>query len=250
MKGVKRFINLADIHYPKTIGLRSVFNFIEDFMPDYLILSGDIWELDMVSNWGKANFANEGYKNISEKFNTEARQVRELLQDLSVRVTPMCKRIFIYGNHEDRLARFCIEHPQLTLNMRIHEILQLKDSGWGVVPLGGFYKLGKLYFMHGEKYRSEMFTKKAAMDAHRSIRIGHHHTEQSYVAKSPLDSDDIICCKGVPCLCDLNPEWYPSSTNSWCNGFNYGYILPNGNFTDYIVQIHDGKFVAEGKLYA
>jgi hypothetical protein len=118
------------------------------------------------------------------------------------------------------------------------------------VPQGSGHTLGKLYFMHGDTLGSAEHVAKQAWNFYnRNVRFGHVHTYQVHSPKRAMDADIMHTAVAVPCLCRRDAIFMEGRPNAWMQGFNYGYIQPNGHFSDYTPIITDGKFVAEGKLY-
>ena len=150
--------------------------------------------------------------------------------------------------HEAWLDDLVEDQPGLTGAVGLERMLDLKD--WTVVPQGDYFELGKLTFLHGDQIKGgEHVAKVGVIAAERNIRFGHWHTYQVYTKASFCDTTIGRTGVAVPCLCRKNPAYGESAPNKWVQGFNYGYVFDNGNFTDYVPIIAGGQFVAEGKIY-
>lgn len=59
------------------------------------------------------------------------------------------EKIYISGNHEDRLARYLMDKaPELFETVKVEKLLGLKDRGWRYVPYKQHAKIGKLHLTH------------------------------------------------------------------------------------------------------
>ena len=131
----------------------------------------------------------------------------------------------------------------------IRKLLSL-DSTWQVIPQGKGFNLGKLTFIHGDQISGGEHCAKAAVTTwERNVRFGHHHTYQVYTKTSALDIKLGRTGVAVPCLCTKDPKYGEGKANRWQQGFNFGYLLEDGTFRDYVALIIDGKAVVEGKVY-
>lgn len=232
------------LHDPKA--LAAVLAFIRDFTPDVVILGGDILDCGAIShhNHGKPGRV-EGLRLLSDaQFCKE-----ELIQPIQDVLGEKGEGVFIVGNHEDWIEQLVEEEPGLEGILSLRPLLSL-DQRWKVVERGGHFNLGKLTFIHGDQLTSAEFcAKNAVITYERSIRFGHFHTHQVYTKSTPIDQNVGRTGVAVPCLCRKDPSYGNGKPNKWVQGFNYGYLLPSGNFNDYTPIIVDGKFVAEGKVY-
>jgi hypothetical protein len=129
----------------------------------------------------------------------------------------------------------------------VRNLLELK--GFNVIPQGGHTNLGKLTFIHGDQLSGEFPAKSAVIAYERNIRFGHFHSYSSYSKNTPMDDEYPKTGISVPCLSKKNPSYGKGKPNRWSQGFLYGYLLPDGNFHDYVVTIIRGKAVIEGKIY-
>jgi len=158
------------------------------------------------------------------------------------------KLTYIEGNHEDWLNQLVDENPGLRGALDLRTLLKLDK--WNVIRQGGLYTIGKLAFMHGDQIRGGEHVAKAAVTQYeRSVRFGHFHTYQSYTKTSAIDIKQGRTGISVPCLCTKSPGYGKSQANRWMQGFLYGYVFPDGYFTDYVVTITHNRAVINGKVY-
>lgn len=247
---IKKFIALGDIHKTEKY-LKLILPFIKDFKPDHFLLCGDTADFKEISDYDRHERKVDGFALTNKKVEKEIKWLNKLL-DMFDKMLPDIIKDYMMGNHEARYDKFS-RYEQSQLNeddQKLKNRLRLKERGWRHTELGGFVKLGKLYFMHGERFNGENHAKSAATKLRRNVRIFHHHTNQGFSLTSPLQSKDTYEVKSVGCLCDTDPAYLRGLTNRWIHSFLVGYIFPNGDHQDFIVNIVNGKFIApNGKVY-
>jgi predicted phosphodiesterase len=247
---MKRYVWCGDIHGERPYW-EMMLPFIKDFKPDVFGIAGDLFDFSVISEFEHHRRGFMGTKAMSGVVEEEVAEGNNKLDEIDT-ILPNAKKVFIKGNHDKRYDEYahyqaCQFKPQDRL---IENRLNLAERGWTFVDELRAFKLGKCYFMHGEKMGTDNFAKQAAVKLRKNVRLWHHHTNQSYMSTSPLDSNDCCEVKAVGCLCDKDPFYMRGTTNRWVHSFLVGYVFPNGNFQDFIVNIIDGKFVApNGKLY-
>lgn len=248
--GIKRYVWCGDIHNESNLW-NKLLPFIKDFKPDYFGIAGDLFDFSAISEFEAHRRGFKGTNAVSKEVEEEIKEGNKKLDQID-RILPNATKIFIMGNHDARYEEYahyqsCQFKPQ---DRFIENRLRLSDRGWKFVERLRAYKIGKCYFMHGEKMGTDSFAKQAAIKLRKNVRLWHHHTNQSYMTTSPLDSNDCCEVKAIGCLCDKDPFYMRGSTNRWVHSFLVGYVYPNGNFQDFIVNIIDGKYMApNGKIY-
>lgn len=251
-----KFAFLCDLHYgyERRSGhkvplhdikaFNAVLSFLKEFKPDHLILGGDILDCSAVShhNHGKPG-RTEGMRLFQD-----AQECREKI------ITPLRKLnaknlYYIMGNHEDWVNDLVDDMPALGGLVEVERLLELDD--FTVIPQGGHVSVGKLTFVHGDQIKGgEHVAKSAVISYERSVRFGHHHTYQVYTKTSALDIKLGRTGVAVPCLCTKAPKYGEGNPNRWQQGFNWGYILNDGTYRDYVSIIIDGRLVVDGKVYS
>lgn len=252
---MKKYVALYDLHFgyerrnrhrimlhdEKALGVALAF--IRDFKPDTIIFGGDMLDCGAIShhNHGKPGRV-EGLRVLADA-NEMRKTVLEPLEKTKAQL------VYIEGNHEKWLDDLMEEEPGLEGILDLTHLLHFGER-WTFIRQGGYFNLGKLTFIHGDQIRGGEYSAKAAVLAYqRNVRYGHYHTLQSYTATSAVDIKVGRVGQSVPCLCRKDPTYLQGSPTRWVQGFNYGYILPNGNFNDYTPIIVDGKAIIEGTLY-
>ena len=245
-----RYIAMGDMQGEAGV-LGDSLEFIRDFKPEAFIVGGDFLDFDAICSFNRHKRVSKGLNSVLRETRDEIMVGRKMLDDIRAAVGPKCEIVFMVGNHEERLESFFDEYPQLfTEYTTLEGALELKKRGIKLIEQGGFYRLGKLYFMHGEKYGSDLFTKNAALKCRKNVRLFHHHTNQSYMITSELDGNDKIEVKSCGCMCGMAPSYLKGQQNRWINSFFAGYVLPSGDYQDFTISMFNGKFIGlDGKVY-
>lgn len=254
----QKFCFLPDIHYGFETGvdrrrtpihstrcLDLVGSFLGDFKPDVLIFGGDSLDLGAIS-----------HHNRTRKRSIEALRIQEDAREFARKVllpfeaaADATDRRFLIGNHERFLQDVVEDYPGLEGVLSVESLLPLYS--YDVIPLGGFTRLGKLFFCHGDQLKGGQNHAKATVTTYnRSLRYGHFHTFQAATRTDPLDVTDFHTAISVPALCDRGPGYGRGAANAWINGFCWGHVHPDGSFSDHITILPQrGKVTINGKKY-
>lgn len=204
-------------HSPVLYGL--VVPFVLDLKPDVIALNGDIVDMYSVSDFDKDPL-------------TQARLEDEiaLAEELMGRLSNIPGKVWLGGNHEDRLRRYIWRHAQAFAGLSelsFQRLFRLADYGFGWVDYGEFTMLGKLLVTHGDLVRVHSgMTARAHFDKHgTNILTGHTHRLGAYY-RTRRGRPYVAYENG--CLCSLTPEYvkYPD----WQNGFSIVHFEEGGSF--------------------
>lgn len=255
---MRRFAALYDIHRGHEVrgGRRSalhdprawdaVLQFLQDFKPDDLIFGGDTLDCGVISHHTrKKPRQTEGARLLAD--------AEDCRKEVIIPAVNCCASgatlTYIVGNHEDWLEDLLDEAPELEGLVALPALLGLE--AFKVLPQGGMTRLGKLWFAHGDQIKGGGENKAKAAEAHfdRNIRIGHYHTYQTYTRTSAVDNQLGKTGVVVPCLAVKDMAYNEGAPNRWAQGFLWGYVFPDGSFSDYVSIITKGRFHANGKTY-
>lgn len=160
------------------------------------------------------------------------------------------RKVYVCGNHEDRLARFLARKaPALYRSLRLPELLKLQERGWEWVPYKQSLKLGKLHVTHD--------TGSAGMNAHRASAkafmgnavIGHTH-RMAYEVVGRFDEHPYLAAM-LGWLGDAKAAaryLHEAKSAEWVHGFGVFYMEPSGAVHVQPVPIIDGRCVVQGRL--
>lgn len=244
---MKTGIFLSDMHIPENINLDSIFEYMKDLQPDYVILGGDIIDATGLhqSESMRADQINmDWYKRDTSILKTVFSSVKK--------TCPKAEIVFLEGNHEERWTRVVRRYPKVfkeIVNLKRDSIPKGLNVKW--IPYGNyksFFKLGDTIFVHGTIY-PDAHAKKYALDhtPHKCI-YGHLHHFQAYTTRKPLTTMSPRYAVTAGGLSKTTPEWKKGAPNQWVNGF-ISFILEKGHVIPSVHLIERGMFSVGKKVY-
>jgi hypothetical protein len=222
-------IHIFDSHWPFHIDHNPLLDFIQDTRPKYITLGGDIWDLGFLSHHHFKDFKRWGTDEVIRKLNEEREGFTAFLEQIR-NVAKKADITYLLGNHEDWIQDFVNEFPQVN-ETTIHTLLPLSKLAIVTVPVGRTYNIGHLYFAHGENYGTANPAKRAVETSHKSIMIGHHHTDLVWSVSSDVDDAERYKALCVPCMCKKDLEYANHKPNRWSTGFGWSCHKRSGNFS-------------------
>ena len=243
---LERIIFFSDVHIPyhDKAALKILLDVIKDFQPSILVNNGDFIDCAAVSRHSK---------NLEQRrsFRKELEIANGVLDQMDALV-PKARKIFLEGNHEQRLPRYIDEKcPELEGLISIKEKLRLAERGWKHVAYKDDIQIGKVFVTHdvGSAGRYNAFK---CLDTYAaSIVTGHTH-RLSYIVEGDATGGRKVSAQ-FGWLGDVNQIDYlhrVKARREWTTGFGYGYINPKTGYVYLIpVPIVKGTVVVEGKLY-
>lgn len=239
---IERWLLVPDCHHPyvdraayalmlkaaKTIGL------------DNIVLLGDFADMQAVSSHSK--------RPDQRDLQREADAVNDALDELDSRFKG--QKIYVSGNHEDRLQRYLQDKaPELFNSMRVEKLFRLKERGWKFVPYKQHTKVGKLYITH-DAGKAGATAHVDALNAFQSNAvIGHTHRLAYVVQGSAKGKAHVGAMLGW--LGDFDAVDYMHrirARREWAHGFGVAYVEPDGCVHLVPIPIVNGKVVIEGRL--
>ena len=225
--------------------IKIALDFAQDFQPNIIVMGGDQINCAPVSHWNEAHPGRVGQFTLKDEMDYFNDTILS-----SLRFKHRVRRIWHRGNHEKWLTDLLDKHPGLMGLVSIEEYLGLVKRGWEIYDYGEHSTVGKLNFIHGENVPGGVnIARNAALRYQTNLRMGHFHTHQTYTLHNPLDQTDIKNVIVSPCLSTRGPQYGNNAPNNHVNGFLWGYILDNGNFSDSAALIADGQVVLNGRVY-
>lgn len=246
---VLRVVVQPDTHVPEhdEKAIEAFCKFLSWYRPHGLINIGDFMEMGGVSHWPSIDGA-------PKVFSDDAKAGKKILHKIDDAAGPQCvyKR-FIIGNHEDWLNQLLAnEVPEfmygledLGVNLKIQDILGLKDLGYRVIPLNEILRLGDAHFIHGY-YTSTHHAKKHLDVFGVNIYYGHLHDVQSY---SGVSVRGMFESMSLGCLRTLQAKFLKGKPNNWSHAFGIFEFKIDGTYTRYVPIMINGKFTFNGKVF-
>lgn len=160
------------------------------------------------------------------------------------------EKIYISGNHEDRLARYLMDKaPELFETVKVEKLLSLKDRGWRYVPYKQHAKIGKLHLTH-DVGKAGKYAHYDALSAFQgNVVIGHTHRLSYAVEGNARGKPHVGAMFGW--LGDFAQVDYMHNIRArrdWAHGFGVAYVERSGLVHLTPIPIVEGSVVLEGKL--
>lgn len=244
-KGLKKWLLVPDTHRPyhDKRAVELVLKVGESLKVDGIALLGDYGDFYAVSSHDK---------NPNRARNLEF-EIEDICQGLDEFDALGAKeKIFIAGNHEDRLERFLMtKAPELFNVVKIPELLGLAERGWDYVPYKDHTTIGKLYLTH-DTGKAGKFAHYSALEAdfQSNVIIGHTHRLGYAVVGNAKGKPHVGAMLGW--LGDVDQVDYMhriKAKRDWALGFGVAYMEPNGHCHVQPIPIVDYKCVVQGKLF-
>lgn len=160
------------------------------------------------------------------------------------------QRIYVAGNHEDRLERYLIDKaPALFNTVKVEKLLELSKRGWRYVPYKDHVKIGKLYLTHDAGKAGKQAHHDALNAFQGNVVIGHTHRIGYAVEGNAKGKPHVGAMLGW--LGDVDAVDYLHrirAKRDWAHGFGLMYKEPDGCVHIVPVPIVNGKCVVEGRL--
>lgn len=218
------------------------------FDPDTLVTMGDFADFYCVSSHSKD-------PRRVNKLGWEIKQCNVALDQLDAiprKVRKKRRRVFVAGNHEDRLERYLMDKaPELFDAVEIPKLFLLGERGWEYVPYKESIKIGKVNFTHDTGKAGANAHVEALNDFQDNVAIGHTHRIGYAVKGNAKGVAHVGAMFGW--LGDEKKANYMhqiKARRDWAKGFGVGYIDSATKCT-YLtpVPIVNYTCVVEGNLY-
>lgn len=240
--GVYKWFGLFDVHIPyhDKPTWRAMLKCLRDEQPDEIILVGDF--MDVLSMSAHPPHMHGGPL-LSEEVAACKRALKQLRD-----TAPEAVITYIEGNHETRPKRLAVKRMSQIMDlMEMDKLLGLSEIGIQYIKEGRALRRGHLRFVHGKWCNDHHAKKHMTKYNWPGTVYGHTHRPQMY---AHADGDDRIrVAYGMPCMCEIPPEWAKGEPTGWVNGFGIGYVDDTGDFNVYPILSFGGRFRWNGKVY-
>ena len=211
--------------------------------PKHIVIQGDFADFYSVSSHSKDPTRANSLEEESAEVNLALDQIDKLGAP---------NKIYVEGNHEDRLNRFLQDKaPALYSSLRVEKSFRLKERGWKFTPYKDHTKLGCIYLTHDTGKAGPTAHADALNDFQDNVLIGHTH-RMAYTIRGNA--------KGVPhvaamfgWLGDISKVDYMHKVKAmkdWALGFGIGYLEPStGHVFVVPIPIVEYGCVVNGKKF-
>lgn len=203
---------ISDLHIPyhDPLVVDAFADFCERAKPDVIHFLGDIWDFHSASTKFKDAPKDRRVTTLKWELDVGA----SLLQRFDKRFP--AKKIFHWGNHEDRLNRLIKNNAPALLDLV--DLSPWLPEGWETFNYGGVYHAGGLSLTHGDITRGKSGNSGHAMlDKYGvSVLFGHTHRLGAVHRRT---SAGIISAYENGCACLLDQSYTLGPTN-WQQGWS------------------------------
>ena len=242
----KKALILADLQIPyhDENALEVAIEWGKKQNPDCVVLQGDIFDCYKISF-----FKNDP---LRMGFQDEINVGKKVLEWIG-REFPGAEKVFITGNHEERLKNELWGASRKLAGLDVLNIAYLYDMkgmGWEYVDNKALlandmqvFKLGKLHLIHGHEVKvnynvvniPRIYYQRCLVN----ILVAHHHRTQEYIERKLDHTHDGAWSVG--CLCLLGQEYSPM--NKWNHGVALVEWDSDGDFAIQNKKIINGKIL-------
>lgn len=185
---------------------------------NHLIVLGDFWDMYSVSAHSKDPTRGRDLVAEIEEGKHELQRLSESCRG--------AKKVFIGGNHEDRLERYLRDKaPELHTVASFTRLVDFKSMGFSFVPYKRSYKLGKMRYTHDVGLAGKHAARKSAEAMGHNTVIGHVHSIDYSVYGTVEGETHVGISFGW--LGDREAVDYmhiDRVSRSWSLGFGFGYV--------------------------
>ena len=223
--------------------LEAVEKFWNDWQPDLEIYNGDILDYYEISDHDK---------NPSRLTNLQAEiDIGRLWVERRVEAVPNARRVWIDGNHEDRMRRWLWRHDPALSSLRalaLPTLLGLDEYKMQYLMYGSRVDILGFLVEHGHRVSggavySNGVAALNARDKGSSGMAGHSHRLEAFHFTDSRGSHTYYS-NGCLCIQALEYKAFPN----WQHGFSYG-VAHKGQLHIVQVTIYPTGFRAEGEFY-
>jgi predicted phosphodiesterase len=242
---LERILFIPDTHAPyhDVKAWKLMLTVAKQFKPEVIVHLGDFGDFYSISSHSKD-------PSRVDKLAEEIKVVREMRTELD-NLKPK-RKIFIEGNHEDRLHRYLQDKaPELFGLVDTDDLLELTKNGWEFTPYRHSTKIGKLYLTHDVGVSGKYTTQRSLDTFQHSVVVAHHHQIQ-YVVSGDATGEYCVGAQfgwlGDPDKADYMQQ--VKIKTSWAPGFGIGYHAVQSGIVYLVpVPLVNNTCCVEGKVY-
>jgi UDP-2,3-diacylglucosamine pyrophosphatase LpxH len=243
----ERLFFISDLHAPyedkRAVAL--TFDALEHFKPDVVVVMGDFVDCLAVSHFSKDPARVYGLEH-------EIRHAQKLLDRIEAK-----RKIYVAGNHEDRLQRYLMEKaPEVIPFVNIPKLLDLEAKGWEYVPYKDSTRIGKLHITHDVGSAGRYNVYKALDSFQANVVTGHTHRLAYIVEGDALGSSQVSVQFGwLGDFAQVDYMHRVTARRNWAHGFGTGihdtvtgYVYLKAHpIVDYTCEVDGTIFIRRAK---
>jgi len=251
---VQKWLILPDVHRPfhNKVLWDKIMAYIGDNKNNIygIVLSGDYMDMFTLGSYNADSLKNLTGITLESEYDDALRGLDEIDNALKDK-KHSCKKVYIYGNHEDRYFREVAKGDNAKYGSALQspiKALRLREKGYEVLTnwKDDFYTLGEhLDIMHGV-YCGIHTAKKHLDMTMRSVMFGHTHRVQMFRQGDSASFN-------IGWLGDAKSSAYNYMPRMqklvWSNGFAEVFINDIGDFYVNQISIYNDCFLINGKMY-
>ena len=184
----------------------------------HVVIIGDFLTYNSLSAWDRDKRLLMEGRRLSKEVDA-GHIALEKLNKACIQIS--CNRIYIEGNHEDRLRRYIETHPELADgNLTTPSLLSLEELGWEWIPYRSYRVINGIHFTHipfgkSREISGKDICSKAESVTTSSVVFGHtHELHTSCVHKHGMKHLQQIL--NVGCFFEQDEEYVEGKmTNYW-----------------------------------
>jgi UDP-2,3-diacylglucosamine pyrophosphatase LpxH len=248
-------LQLSDLHIPfEDPDLVKVWcRMLTDLQPDGIDIIGDLIDCYTLSRFDKNPRRKQDIQVEVDKATVLLGEIRRLAPNVDIR--------YLEGNHENRLERMLWGSAKALgplRNLTIPKLMGLKDLEIKYYVPANPYRIGDLYFLHGDVTRKQNFSKspggRAAADVAKaigaSVLMGHTH-QMGY--SSFRTWERVLESYEIGCMTRFDLE-YIVGVPPWQQGWSMTHFLPSGRHEVQFVRVIESgpkrEVIFRGQVYA
>jgi hypothetical protein len=245
-------VHYGDVHFPfqDDTALALLEQIVEDVKPSTIVNHGDTLDCYQISRFAKNPAQRVSIGDEIEMATTHFARLN--------RLAPKARKLFLQGNHEDRLGRTIaslatrpealelLRLPSVAKALTWPELLQLEDLGWEWHERRTELN-GKLILKHGSRVNKwSAYTARSEYEKYGKSGIsGHTHRRGVFEHR---DHNGVHGWWEHGCLCDLDPDY--ADEPDWQQGFLVvTWSACKTVFGVEEVRIHEGVAMFRGEIY-
>ena len=243
-------VSAFDCHYPHTDKPTwdAVLDFVRKNKVGLFVFGGDNLDCASISHHNK----NKPIHRPRGQMKKDLDGFRSMLLDPIEKLLPKdCIKVWLTGNHEDWAEQLIEEQPELEGMLDFPAYLGLRERGWIVKSQGGYYKHGRLKFIHGDVLTGGQAAPGKALNTFvESVVFGHFHAFASATKILPDSANHKWQAWATGCVGKLDASYLKRRPTGWLNGFNITeFHGKRGHFNHFPVTVFNGRFAYAGKQY-